>query len=163
MRCAFCFLESCCILTLFSFQPIYRQWCEKNQFISMLPKDVQARKVAIRDAAEKHKQSTMDPHVEKKPSIKQTVPYSSALFREVAVEWLVCTDQPIDALEHPSFRQMIEIASRASSVTGVDIPNRKATRAHIIARFKKSLSDLSEQLNVRSLNIVTPTRITHRQ
>ncbi|KAJ3765465.1 hypothetical protein FB446DRAFT_767692 [Lentinula raphanica] len=127
--------------------PVYRQWCDKNQFISMLPKDVSARKVANQDAAKKQKQSMIDPHVKKKPGIKYTVPYSDTGFREAAIEWLVSTDQPIDALEHPSFHHMINIASRATA--GVEVPNRKATRTYIIARFKKNLSDLRGRLNVR--------------
>ncbi|KAJ3816180.1 hypothetical protein F5880DRAFT_1445250, partial [Lentinula raphanica] len=119
-----------------------------NQFVSMLPKDVSARKVAIQDAANNHKQSMIDSHVERRPGIKHTVPYSDTSFREAAIEWLVSTDQPIDALEHSSFHHMINIASRATA--GVEIPNRKATRTYIIARFKKNLSDLCERLNVSS-------------
>ncbi|KAJ3742812.1 hypothetical protein DFH05DRAFT_1400968 [Lentinula detonsa] len=129
-----------------SHAPTYRQWCDRNQFMSMLPKDVLARKTAMKDAAEKLKQSSIDSHTERRPTVKPAAPYSNALFREAAVEWLVSTDQPIDALEQPSFQHMIDVASRGA--TGVEIPNRKATRAFIIARFKKSLSDLRKRLNV---------------
>ncbi|KAE9399082.1 hypothetical protein BT96DRAFT_821133, partial [Gymnopus androsaceus JB14] len=124
----------------------YEQWCKKNNFVSMLPKVVAARKVTAQDASAKLKQSTVDPHLEEKPEVKPRIPYSDATFREVAIEWLVSTDQPIDALEHPSFHKMIDIASRAAH--GVNIPNRKATRAYIIARFKKNLTDLRKRLNV---------------
>ncbi|KAJ3769344.1 hypothetical protein FB446DRAFT_648840 [Lentinula raphanica] len=133
-------IESCHALA-------YRLWCNKTQFTSMLPKDVSAGKASIKEAAEKQKQSMLDAHLEQKPGIKYTVPYLSTLFREAAVEWLVRTDQPIDALEHPSFHHMVEITSRAPSA-GVEIPNQKATRAYIITQFKKSLTDLSERLNV---------------
>ncbi|KAJ3818135.1 hypothetical protein F5880DRAFT_1491866 [Lentinula raphanica] len=131
-----CHIESC-------HAPTYRLWCDKTRFTSMLPKDVSARKASIKQAADKQKQSMLDAHLEQKTGIKYTVPYSSTLFCEAAVEWLVRTDQPIDALEHPSFHHMIEIASRAPSA-GIEIPNRKATRAYIITQFKKSLTDLSE-------------------
>ncbi|KAF5365840.1 hypothetical protein D9757_012805 [Collybiopsis confluens] len=120
--------------------PAYRQWCQKNEFTSMLPKEILARKAAAKDTAEKIKQSTLDPHTEKRPEVKRVVAYSDALFWEAAVEWLVSTDQPIDAFEHPSFRNLIDVSSRATS--GVEIPNRKATRAYIIMRFKKNLADI---------------------
>ncbi|KZP31896.1 hypothetical protein FIBSPDRAFT_723521, partial [Athelia psychrophila] len=57
--------------------------------------------------------------------------------------------QPIAALEHPKFKDMIDIASRATN--GVKIPNRKATRLAIIRMFKSQLSNLKKRLNV-SLN-----------
>jgi hypothetical protein len=38
--------------------------------------------------------------------------------------------QPIQAFEHPKFKEMIDIASQATS--GVKIPGRKATHVEII-------------------------------
>ncbi|KAE9388934.1 hypothetical protein BT96DRAFT_835590, partial [Gymnopus androsaceus JB14] len=130
--------------------PAYKAWCQKNGFKSMLPKVVAAREIAAQDTSAKLQQSMVDPHLEEKPEVKLTVAYSDATFHEAAIEWLVSTDQPIDALEHPSFHKMIDIASRATH--GVSIPNWKATRAYIIVRFKKNLTDLCKHLNVSSFS-----------
>ena len=54
--------------------------------------------------------------------------------------------QPIRALDHPKFHEMIDIASRATS--GVKIPGRKSTCAAIIQMFKDHLMKLKAQLNV---------------
>lgn len=54
--------------------------------------------------------------------------------------------QPIQALEHQAFKEMISVAAR--STRGVVIPNRKATRVYIIKLFKKNLTNLREQINV---------------
>ena len=53
-----------------------------------------ARKKAAADAEQakaKLHQQTLDPHLREKP--ERVVPYSDALFREAAVEWLIATDQ----------------------------------------------------------------------
>lgn len=55
--------------------------------------------------------------------------------------------QPIQALEHPAFRNMIAIAAGATE--GVRIPAGKATRKYIIDQFKKNLTDLKRRLTVR--------------
>jgi hypothetical protein len=54
--------------------------------------------------------------------------------------------QPIQALEHPKFKELIDVASRATN--GVNIPGRKATRAEIMHMFKAHLTKLKAQLNV---------------
>jgi hypothetical protein len=54
--------------------------------------------------------------------------------------------KPIQALEHPKFKEMIDVASRATK--GVKIPGRKATRAEIIRTFKDHLTKLKVKLNV---------------
>ncbi|KAG1853818.1 hypothetical protein C8R48DRAFT_610667, partial [Suillus tomentosus] len=56
--------------------------------------------------------------------------YSDKLFKQAAIEWLVAMDQPIQALEHLKFQEMIDIASQATN--SVKIPSRKATRAEIM-------------------------------
>jgi hypothetical protein len=70
--------------------------------------------------------------------------------------------QPIHAFEHPRFKVMINVASRATH--GVKIPGQKATRAEIMRIFRTYLTDLSKMLNVRcssyffqSFNIISPT------
>ncbi|KAJ7190346.1 hypothetical protein GGX14DRAFT_340545, partial [Mycena pura] len=55
--------------------------------------------------------------------------------------------KPIDALDHPKFRNMIEISARAKN--GVVIPGRKATRDEIMDIFKRSMEQLKAKLNVR--------------
>lgn len=55
-------------------------------------------------------------------------------------------NQPIQALDHPKFKEMISVAARATH--GVTIPNRKATRKYIIDLFKKNLADLRSRLAV---------------
>jgi hypothetical protein len=54
--------------------------------------------------------------------------------------------QPIQALNHPKFGEMIDIASRATN--GVKIRGRKSTRATIIQMFKDHLMQLRAQFNV---------------
>ncbi|KAF9229375.1 hypothetical protein BS17DRAFT_688220, partial [Gyrodon lividus] len=78
-------------------------------------------------------------------------PYTDKLFHEAAVEWLITTNQPIQAIDHPSFRKMINIASQATK--GVVIPNRKATQAEIIDIFKRQMMRLLEHLNVSAATL----------
>jgi hypothetical protein len=54
--------------------------------------------------------------------------------------------QPIQALEHPKFKEMVNIASHATN--GIKIPGHKATRAEIKRTFKDHLTDLKARLNV---------------
>lgn len=56
--------------------------------------------------------------------------------------------QPLQALEHPKFHQMIAVAARAPKGVGVKIPGRKATRSHIIRLFDSHMRDLRERLSV---------------
>jgi hypothetical protein len=65
---------------------------------------------------------------------------------------LFITSQPIQALEHPKFKTLIDVASRATN--GVKIPSRRATRAQIISMFKGHLLALKVLLNVRALLIL---------
>jgi len=55
-------------------------------------------------------------------------------------------NQPIQAFEHPTFKHMISVASRATK--GAKIPNRKQTRDEIISIFKKQMTALRDRLNV---------------
>ncbi|KAJ6523122.1 hypothetical protein DFH09DRAFT_938048, partial [Mycena vulgaris] len=125
----------------------YRMWAKKNNFESKLEEDIQARKKAAADAAEaakKLQQKTLDPHLREK--LERVVPYSDTLFRDVALEWLIATDQPIDALNHPKFKEMIDVAARAHN--GVRIPGRKATREEIMELFQRQMENLRVRINV---------------
>ncbi|KAI0373339.1 hypothetical protein BV20DRAFT_937980, partial [Pilatotrama ljubarskyi] len=120
----------------------YYTWATSNNFDSMLPKDTRAR----REERRKNEQSTLDFHVKPKAPRPPVVKYSDELFRQAAIEWLIATDQPVQALEHPKFQEMIDIAARATE--GVKLPNRKQTRSAIIKMFKDNLTKLRERLNV---------------
>lgn len=54
--------------------------------------------------------------------------------------------QPIQALDHPSFKKMVDIAAHA--MKGIKIPGRKATRKHIIELFKQNLDSLQIKISV---------------
>ncbi|KAJ7878313.1 hypothetical protein B0H14DRAFT_2342038, partial [Mycena olivaceomarginata] len=131
---------------------IYRAWCTKNNFESKLKEDIKARAEAAEEAAtaaKKLQQATLDPHLREKP--ERVVPYSDALFRQVALEWLIATDQPLDALNHPKFQEMIDIAARATG--GVKIPGRKATREEILDLFHQQIEKLRVRTHVSGLYI----------
>ncbi|KAL1949584.1 hypothetical protein VTO73DRAFT_8465 [Trametes versicolor] len=118
---------------------VYLAWCQANEFVSMLPKDTKARK---EKAANKASQSRLDGHLREHTRL---VPYSDELFNAAAQEWLIRTEQPLQALQHPAFREMIDIAARATN--GVKIYNLRNTRQAIIDTFKHNLTNLSKRLN----------------
>ncbi|TFY77500.1 hypothetical protein EWM64_g6510 [Hericium alpestre] len=117
----------------------YRAWVKTNSFTSMLPEDTQVRRSA---QASTTVQSSLDDHA--KP-IERPAPYSDEIFKRAAIEWLVASDQPLNAFEHEKFKTMIEIASRAKN--GVNIPSGKVTHAEIIKIWYKHLRDLKKRLN----------------
>ena len=143
------------------FQSTYRKWAKCNNFLSKLPGDAKMQR-----EAEEEVTRTLDCDLREKKPHEQVIPYSDKLFHQIAVEWLAATDQvrnsfsqlniwfhplplssqPIQALEHPKFKELIDVASRAKS--GVSIPGRKATRAEIMRMFKKHLTTLKAQLSV---------------
>jgi len=135
----------------------------------MLPEDSTARKIAQVEAAALTQQTHINDHFKVLKLENKPTPNSDALFREAAIQWLVETDQvclhrfwlyssvttslqPIQAFEHPSFQNMIEIAARTTK--GVKIPNRKQTRAQIVLMFKAQMHSLKAQLNVCYLYVV---------
>jgi hypothetical protein len=62
---------------------------------------------------------------------------------------MIIIHKPIQALEHPRFKEMVDVASRATQ--GVKIPGRKATRAEIMRMFKTHLTRLKKKLNVSTI------------
>ncbi|KAF9058405.1 hypothetical protein BDP27DRAFT_1241318, partial [Rhodocollybia butyracea] len=122
----------------------YRKWAKANNFTSMIPADTKARKAAALAASAS--QTLIHDHATPLPPKVHVAPYSDELFEQAALEWLIETDQPIAALEHPKFRAMINVAARATS--GVKLPNRKATRRAIINLFKKNLYELRTRFAV---------------
>jgi hypothetical protein len=132
----------------------------------MLPKDSAARKVAEAEATAKLQQGRVDEHFEPIKPGDKPVPYSDRTFRELAIQWLVQTDQvrennmytyystanisqcqPIQVFEHPAFQKMVQNAARATRE--VNIPNRQHTRREIISIFQEQMRSLKERLNVR--------------
>ncbi|KAH6915463.1 hypothetical protein BKA70DRAFT_1094076, partial [Coprinopsis sp. MPI-PUGE-AT-0042] len=117
----------------------YNSWASKAGFESKLPSATKAR----REAAKPSTQTSLDSHLEKGERI---IPYSHDLFKEAALEWLITTDQPLQAFKYSSFQNMIDIASRAPN--GVRIPSGADTRTSILNSFKKNVTDLRRRLNV---------------
>ncbi|KAE9382730.1 hypothetical protein BT96DRAFT_743779, partial [Gymnopus androsaceus JB14] len=74
-------------------------------FTSIIPKDVKIRKNAAEPAAAS--QTVIDDHAVPLPRKEWVLPYSDELFQQAAIEWLIETDQPISALEHPRFRRLV--------------------------------------------------------
>ena len=73
-------------------------------------------------------------------------PYSSFSYI-----WL---SKPINALAHPKFRKMINIASCAPD--SINIPSRKQTQAEILNTFKTHLIQLQKHLNVSLIYYPVP-------
>jgi hypothetical protein len=57
-------------------------------FVSKLPGDIKKQKAAAEQATR-----TLDDDVIEMPPSEQIIPYSDKLFRRVALQWLVATDQ----------------------------------------------------------------------
>ncbi|KAF8227910.1 hypothetical protein L208DRAFT_1130710, partial [Tricholoma matsutake] len=88
----------------------YHNWAKGANFVSKLPGDIKKQKAAVEEATR-----TLDRDLREKKLSEQVIPYSDKLFRRAAIEWLVATDQLIQALEHPKFKEMIDVASRATN------------------------------------------------
>ncbi|KAF8587534.1 hypothetical protein K439DRAFT_1309410, partial [Ramaria rubella] len=79
-------------------------------------------------------QSALTDHFGPVPPAEIVILYSDERFKQAAMEWLIATDQPIQALEHPKFVEMIDVAAWAKN--GVKVPTGKATREGIMSLFK---------------------------
>ncbi|KAN0120573.1 Ribonuclease H-like domain containing protein [Russula decolorans] len=123
-----------------NFAAKYRKWAKSTTFESMLPGDVKARKAKAESV-----QHTIDSHLTEHKLAERVLPYSDKIFTKAAIEWLIATDQPVQALEHPKIKEMIDITARATN--GVKIPGRKATCTEIMRMFKNHLTKLKEILN----------------
>ncbi|KIK76068.1 hypothetical protein PAXRUDRAFT_171004 [Paxillus rubicundulus Ve08.2h10] len=129
---------------------MYYKWCKAKKFESKLAADIKSWNTAT--AVANAKQGSLDDHVREIEPGKHVVPYSNKHFREAAVEWLISTNQPLQAVDHPSFKKMIYIASQATK--GVVIPNHKVTCAEIIDLLKTQMMKLREHLNVSTVSQV---------
>ncbi|KAG2029304.1 hypothetical protein BDR03DRAFT_1018576 [Suillus americanus] len=62
---------------------------------------------------------------------------------------MIIIHKPIQALKHPRFKEMVDVASRATQ--GIKIPGRKATQAEIMRMFMNHLTQLKKTLNSASV------------
>ncbi|OJT14236.1 hypothetical protein TRAPUB_9209 [Trametes pubescens] len=121
----------------------YWAWCEANSFTSMLPKDSfewqEHAKVSAQNQT--HLNSVLQPL----PPKEVIIPYTDAAFNEAAREWLIPTNKPVAALQHPSFQKMIHIAVRATN--GIKIADLCNPRDGIMRAFKQQMTALRAKLN----------------
>ena len=126
----------------------------------MLPKDAKVQKKQAQTATA---QTHLNSHLHEKPVKEKVLLYSHKLFCQMAIEWLVSTDQVcvylvaliltpfippqlIDALSHPKFHGMVNVVVWAPN--GMSIPGHKQTQDEIINTFKDQLIDLQKWLTV---------------
>ncbi|PPQ87326.1 hypothetical protein CVT26_004408, partial [Gymnopilus dilepis] len=121
----------------------YRKWAKENNFESRLPCDTKKK---CEETAEQLVQTSVNDHFQTVSSEDKPTPYTDETFKQAAIEWLIETNQPIQAFDHPKFQKMIDIASRATR--DVKLPSRKQTRKEIIRQFKTQMTALKERLNV---------------
>ncbi|KAG2745644.1 hypothetical protein P692DRAFT_201719774, partial [Suillus brevipes Sb2] len=133
----------------------YLKWAKSNNFVSMLPKDAKRR----REDAAADQQSSINGHLKPRVPNERVIQYTDALFREAATQWLIDTDQPIEALEHPAFKNMVDIAARATN--GVILPDRRQTRRAIIDLFKQNLTNLCKRLLVCVPFLYSSSLVSH--
>ena len=127
----------------------------------MLPEDAKQRKSL---AIDKVQQSSVIDHFG--PEDTRPIPYSDDAFKAAAIEWLIETNQvcpflqyiillfilscallqPIQTFSRPTFKNMIDIASRAKRE--INLPSPKQSRACILQMFKQQLRSLRARLSV---------------
>ncbi|KAJ3832689.1 hypothetical protein F5878DRAFT_547798 [Lentinula raphanica] len=127
----------------------YEKFCKDNNFISMLPSDTATRRA---EQLSKLTQTNLDAVVELVERKEPVIMYSDEAFSKAALEWLVCTDQPISAFQHEKFRAMILVASRATGK--VKIPGRKLTRQGIMNLYWDIMRAMKEKFAVRTILII---------
>jgi hypothetical protein len=91
-------------------------------------------------------QSQLNSHLQPMVSNEKVPDYSDMWFHNAAIQWLVNTNQPIAALEHPSYQHIINVAVRTTN--GVKILSQKTTREAIINSFEEQMVKLREWLLV---------------
>ncbi|KAF9463153.1 hypothetical protein BDZ94DRAFT_1218637 [Collybia nuda] len=92
----------------------------------------------------KTKQTHINLHFQSLEPGEKPKQYSDDLFKEAAIQWLIETDQPVQAFEHPAFKDMIKVAVLATQ--GVKIPDCRQTWEAIVQEFKNQMKKLKEQL-----------------
>ncbi|KLO04093.1 hypothetical protein SCHPADRAFT_841035, partial [Schizopora paradoxa] len=126
----------------------YAAFCKETGFQSMLAKERAARK-----ALEEAHQATLDGHLKEKPKTPTKIPYSDDNYLDAAIRWLISADLPLQTLENPCFREMIEIVARSKDGK-VKHATRQKVREAIIKKYMEHLRDLRKCLNVNLLSII---------
>ncbi|KAG2067667.1 hypothetical protein BDR04DRAFT_1026739, partial [Suillus decipiens] len=119
-------------------------WCKTNDFELMLPQDV--KECIMTATVVNVQQTSLDGHLQEIPPNKVVIPYTDTLFHKAAIEWLISTSQQIQAVDHPSFKNMINIAAHA--MNSMVLPNHNATHCKIMDLFKTQMMKLKDQLNL---------------
>ncbi|KAG6864146.1 hypothetical protein C0991_012142, partial [Blastosporella zonata] len=122
----------------------------------MLPEDSKARQEAVKATMT---QSQVNTHFHKLDPSEWKILYLDEVFKTAAIEWLIQTNQPIQAFEHPSFINMMNIALQATC--GIKLPNCKQTRESIIELFRDQMGKLQECL-AHIINLATQALILTR-
>lgn len=123
----------------------YKRWCKENKFESMLPDDTRQRREAALDKGAKILQSTITRHFQPENAAEKPIAYSEKAFACAAIEWLIEANIPPQVLDSPSFKRMVDLASRANH--GVKLPSPRQTRGRVIKMFKQQMCLLKERLN----------------
>ncbi|KAF8236117.1 hypothetical protein L208DRAFT_1073764, partial [Tricholoma matsutake] len=84
----------------------YCNWAKTANIVLKLPGDIKKWKAAAEKAT-----CTLDHDLIEKKLSEQVVPYLDKLFCRVACGM----DQPIQALEHPKFHELIDVTSHATN------------------------------------------------
>ncbi|KAH9001365.1 hypothetical protein EDB92DRAFT_1788805, partial [Lactarius akahatsu] len=131
----------------------YKRWCKENKFESMLPDDTRRRREAALDKGAKILQSTITHHFQPENAAEKPIAYSDKadFFTSLTQHWAesLAPFQSPQVLDSPSFKRMVDLASRANH--GVKLPSPRQTRGRVIKNFKQQMCLLKERLNVSSL------------
>ncbi|KAH9048196.1 hypothetical protein EDB84DRAFT_330541 [Lactarius hengduanensis] len=127
----------------------YKRWCKENKFESMLPDDTKRRREAALDKGAKILQSTITHHFQPENAAEKPIAYSDKAFSCAAIEWLIEANIPPQVFDRPSFKRLVDLASRANH--GVKLPLPRQTRGRVIKMFKQQMCLLKERLSVSSL------------
>ncbi|KAG7096234.1 hypothetical protein E1B28_003683 [Marasmius oreades] len=98
----------------------YIEWCNRNDFSSMLPRDRKAECTAVSSTTTQTTLAGVFPVTSNPTPTK--IPYTAGNFMCAALKWVIATDQALSAVEEPSYRKMIQIAA-APPNGKVDIPS----------------------------------------
>ncbi|KAF8574103.1 hypothetical protein K439DRAFT_1373364 [Ramaria rubella] len=125
----------------------YEKWVRETPGTKKkLPKHLKQLRMEATRVTNDLPQSALTDHFGPAPPAEIIIPYSDEQLKQAAMEWLIATDQPIQALEHPKFVEMIEVAARAKN--SVKVPTGKATRKGIMLLFRQHLHDVKSCINV---------------
>ncbi|KZS91736.1 hypothetical protein SISNIDRAFT_396337, partial [Sistotremastrum niveocremeum HHB9708] len=134
-------------------QKLYTDWCEENNFESMLPTDRAAKKAAELQAHEQAiaKQSALTGHfppAPPKPAEPVHIPWSQKRLEEALYAWMIDTNQPLQTCDRETFHEFVKRCQE--SPKPVKLPSRKQARKAILRRWDDFLHQMEQDLNVSS-------------